>query len=437
MGSRVRRRWALPLLLVLHSSAALGHGGAPLTTRAQRQDGRLYLPTQYWSIFVGSDGGPWRWICDEAINDFALREVYSGLDGTLYATAFPGLHLSRDGGCTFTAVGGPVSRLLINGLWADPTPGPRSRRVWLTGTGEGIAGALYRSDDAGQSFTAVHPLDPAQDPTPHLARGLALAGDGRLHVLVDEGAQQDQPVLYTTRDGGQRFATTALTPLPAGVAPGRSRIVGVDARDDAVVYVTLQGDSDHVLLRVDTAGGTTREILRVQAYIFDVKVDRASDRLLVATVQGLYYADGGAAWQRSSGLRQAQCLDLQGDALYACAWEYGLDRMSLGRSRDGGATFEPVFRYTDTSGVLSCPSGTPVAERCPAAFAAYAPQLGIDVSAPRNPAPAPEMAVATGCQVGRGGGGLSGALLACAALGLGLLGLRRRVWRARRASSGR
>ena len=103
MGSRVRRRWALPLLLVLHSSAALGHGGAPLTTRAQRQDGRLYLPTQYWGIFVGTDGGPWRWICDEAINDFALREVYSGLDGTLYATAFPGLSISRDGGCTFTA----------------------------------------------------------------------------------------------------------------------------------------------------------------------------------------------------------------------------------------------------------------------------------------------------------------------------------------------
>ena len=114
---------ALGLLGALLPGAARAHGGLPISTQIVFRGQTLLVPTQYWGIFVGSEAGPWRWICDEGINDYKLRSVFAASDGALYATNLTGLTVSRDGGCDWRPLGGPIAALEVDSVVADPLGG--------------------------------------------------------------------------------------------------------------------------------------------------------------------------------------------------------------------------------------------------------------------------------------------------------------------------
>ena len=55
-----------------------------------------------------------------------------------------------------------MASLLVNGLQVDPAT-PAGRGAWISGTGDGVSGALYRTDDAGDTWDPVHPELPLAD----------------------------------------------------------------------------------------------------------------------------------------------------------------------------------------------------------------------------------------------------------------------------------
>lgn len=411
-----RGRWSLVLcaaLLLLYAAPASAHGGLPVSTRILiRPGGQLYVPTLYWGIFAGTDGGEWRWICDEAINSYKLRDVLQGGDGTLYATDAPGLTISGDGGCNFRSVplpgcadaaGAELAQLDVSAVLADPQA---PARVYVAGAGFSSPSGLYKSDDSGCSWRRLYQ---SADPIYGAALGTAPGGGGTLlHLLTLGGAERDQAAILTSADGGAGWSALPLQPAPTGTAGGQVRLLAADRRDGAVLYVYLQGDTQQVLLRVDTRARTFAEILRINAALFYAEVDLATDRLLVATGEGVYYSDGalGAGpLQRSPALQRAQCLTVQGATLYACAWNYDPDKAAVARSRDDGLTFQRVFQYADTRGVYACPADSRVAQVCPASWATNASLLGIDVR-PADGGARPDGGTGTGgsssgCSVGR------------------------------------
>ena len=378
---------SLALALLLAAPGASGHGGLPLSVGIAWRDQTLYLPTQYWGVFVGSDDGPWRWICDEAINTYLLRDVLRGGDGTLYATNLQGLTISRDGGCDWKPVTGEIAQLDVPTVKPDPA---QPARVWALAV-EGGTPVLWRSEDAGGTFQRVYTV------SAQAQRGLGISPDGARVVVsaLQLGSPSPAPTLYVSIDGGGRFDARVLAPPPPFL---RTSVLAVDPRDPKIVYVANVGDPTQVLLRVDSDTGQAAEVLRLEKPIYGVAADGV--RLFVATGDGLYYADGTAPLKRSEGLSRAQCAAPRDGKLYACSWNYTPDMAAVARSTDGGVSFSSVFQYDRTKGVLECPERTSVNRTCPSVWLTYASQLGIGVT----PEPEPEPMPTPGCSAAPGAG---------------------------------
>src|SRR2546421_104347 len=102
------RAWIVVLGLLAPSLAG-AHGGLPISESIVERDGQLVVPTKYWGVFLGADGGPWRWICEEAINKRQDRHWILTGDGTYHVNDYAGITSSRDGGCTWIAATGPLA----------------------------------------------------------------------------------------------------------------------------------------------------------------------------------------------------------------------------------------------------------------------------------------------------------------------------------------
>jgi hypothetical protein len=412
------------LVSVWDPRPALGHGDLPVSQRIYLRDRTIYVSTQSWGVFVGAaDGaGPWRWICDEAINENRLRGVVMGGDGTLYATDVTGLSRSLDGGCSWDRLRGEIAARQVFAMLPDPAA---PRRLWVAlSPGPDAPGALYRSEDQGISFAQVHAHPDG------IFSGLASTPDGGvLHAsLVRPEAQESW--IYSVR--GARISGARIQPIPAGVTAASAVVLAADPRDPDRVYVRMQGEQMSVLLQVRADTGAAAEALRSLRPIRQVLIDAAQDRVLVAAEGGILASAGGGPFAPMGGLAYAQCLAQDGAALYACAWNFDPDRAAVARSTDGGRSFQRLFQYQDTATIAACPAGSSVAQVCPTAWNLYAGELGIDPA--RRPGPGPgidpePMPMTPGCAAAGGGTGAGGALLP--ALGL-LATLARRRFRPRR-----
>jgi hypothetical protein len=328
-------------------------------------------------VFYGEEGGPWRWICEEAINPYQQRKMGIAGDGTLYATDRQGVTISRDGGCTWEPAGQPLAGLRVEAL-SESSDAPS--RMWiaasagLASSGGGTAAGLYRSDDQGRTFVAALPLEGRS------LSGLAVAGDGRTLVVASRNTTAPfDPRIHVSVDAGATFTAHPVTFMLDGSLAVSLTPRAVDPRDPRTLYFSLDGGPAQLLLRSTDGGATLAELLRLDKPIEGVAIDPVRDQLLVASAAGLHVGVGTAAPTRSPALSRTQCVEIHAGKTYACAWNWDPDSKAVGRSDDGAASFTKVFQYADTEAPIDCPATTPVGMMCPTIWASYADQLGIDL----------------------------------------------------------
>lgn len=404
--------------LVLGSGDAKAHGGLPISVQIVHRGDKTFIPTQYWGVFVGQQGQPWRWICDEAINSNKLRNVYIGGDGTFYATDKLGLTISRDDGCSWEQVTGELAQQTISSVALDPVA---SSTVWAVASDEMAQAMLWRSDDAGKTWQALY------RPTGMGILGLALSPDGKAVYL---GAARRLPMIaglvLESTDGGHSFQEHLISPLPRDANPFSLSVMAADPRVSGQVWLRFK-DPEGILVQADLRAKSFTELLRISSDITAVAVDVAHDRLLVATGQGIYSASGAAPLERGPSLSRAQCVSLYGDTVEACSWNYAPDSAAMSRSVDDGKTFTRVFQYHETAGVYSCPPSTPVAQICPQVWQTYAEQLGIEQSKPTPPMPPDPQVGGCGVALPHRSGPLGGVVAAFAGVLAVLFRRRRRI----------
>lgn len=418
------------LLTLLLPSLAFAHGGLPISEALIPRGGQLYVPTKYWGVFIGTDGGPWRWICEEAINKKQDRRWALTLDGTFHVTNSAGVTSSRDGGCTWLDSTSDLALRSTSAVVADPVDG---KRAWVTtNAGADVPwNALYTTADDGQSWTPTLKAD-------EYLRGAALSADGK--VIYVTGVSRETPdmgalvpSLHVSKDGGATWSQTPLAFMLGGYLATAIEPIAVDPADPGTVYLHVTSDPTHVLLRATKFGAAVAEALRVEGDIGGVAFEASRQRIYAATKVGLFRStDGGATFQMTGNLSQAQCVMPSGDgkSLYACSWNYVPDNAAIARSDDGGEHFVKVFQYADTLGpVRFCPADSPVGKICPDVWQMYASQLGIDsspVDGGGSDGGTPPIAGGCHCDIGGPTGASAGVtgLLAAAAIG-GLLRRRR------------
>jgi len=385
----------IALAVVVVGRAGQSHTGLPVAEAIlPTPDGRLIVATSLWGLFADQSGdgaGPFRWICDEAIDSGGTtivdgRAFAISSSGTLFVGTVRGLRLSRDGGCTWEA--GPAA------LATTPTSTvvTDGATVWAVTFGALGPNALWRSDDDARTFRAVLQADDGFDT-------VAVSPGTTAIWLSATDAMTGAALLYVSTDGGARFARIAPTYTLEGSAPSLVRPLAVEA--SGVAWLAAVGETSRALLRGAPGGATLDEKWIVRGEITAV-LARAGEVLAVTTA-GLVRVDGASGAAAAIGdLAQPRCLIEQGGALYACASNFPPDERVLSRSSDGARTFQRLFQFNQTAGPVACAPTTPAGRTCPPLWALYAERLGV-TTAPDGGTGGPDLGTTTppagGCSI--------------------------------------
>jgi MYXO-CTERM domain-containing protein len=396
-------------LSLAFASTAWAHGGLPVSESILRQNGgdTMYVPVLFWGVWVGAPGQPWRWICEEEINNNRQRKLALSTDGTFYATDSRGLTVSNDNGCTWNTFMGEITTRRVTDVVAHPTDGATAYLTTAdTGPLDADGGitpgdnALYVTHDHGATFNRLPGL---QTMSGRLFEGVRVAPSNPmvLYVTSITPGAQSTPSMHRSDDGGATFNTYAISYTLSGVVPENVEPFAVDPRDPQVVWVrasiTVPDSSGglkprQAMLRSSDRGQSFVEVL-VQDGVVTASgssrgldgfaIDSANARVYASTASGVFGgADpGGAATVTMSpigNLSQAQCVDVHGGSIFACSNNYTPDNAALAESDDNGQTFRSILRYADTEGPVDCPASTPVGQYCPLYWYTYGSMLGIE-----------------------------------------------------------
>jgi hypothetical protein len=426
---RGMRRLAIAVALAAGIPAqAHANGRFPSTVSVGTRPGDvddIYLGATFGLLVSHDDGAHFRWICEDAIGYSGTFDPKYAIaaDGTIYATTFDGLRVSRDGGCTFELAteDRPASDPgRFAGLWVDAIDlGPASE-VWVATAEGGLPNDVYRSTDGARTFAAMG-LSSAQI----WWKSIRVApGNGqRVYVTGYQVAQNapngppTPPTVHVRRsdDGGASWTALPITDIELASSP-LVLIEAVSPASPDVLYArseSVRPPAGELLYR-STDGGLHWTMVLETVDVIRGVVFRKDGSVVVATVRGgVFVAPDGVTFAAQPAPPEMACVGERADGtLLACGANWSPDNFALARSRDGAA-WQKIFRFVELSGPLACPAGTIQRETCEAKqWPLLVSQLGIPV-APVADAPAPGDGGGCGCAAS--GAGAIGALAAVAA----------------------
>jgi hypothetical protein len=319
-----------------------------------------------FGLVVSTDGGErWRWSCaaaygaDPTIED---PDVVVADDGSVILGTFDGIEHGEPDLCEFAASLGDVQGAFAVDLEADPI---RPERTWgLISTGL-RADLLVRSDDRGRSW------EPVGSPFEELLlERMAIAPSDSARIYI--GAAIPSPTtprafFLRSDDGGETFAQIEI-PLIEGER--QCRVLGVDPTNSDRVFVRIaRGQFDtrpERLLYTADGGATFESVLELPNMLgFAISEDGSAVWASSALNRGIWAASGGGTSFEQVSSLNAQCLAARGNELWACADQLAAG-FAVGRSTDGGARFEPVFRFEDGTVLVECARCSTAGVECPA-----------------------------------------------------------------------
>ncbi len=367
--------------IAVAAGSAHGNGRFPTSVSVQFRPNNvvdIYLGVTFGLLISHDDGASFYWVCEQNVGyEGTFDPKYRvGTNGSIYATTFEGLRVSRDGGCSFTtatAEQAPQSAGYLAGIWVDAIDVGTDGAVWVATAEAGRPNDIYRSTDDATTFA---PLGLASSQiwwksvvvAPSDARRAYVTGYQVTQTGPDGGSIPPTVHLYRTDDSGANWTMLGLGPFTLGTSP--LLLAEEVASDDpqlvfvrSVRAVPPAGDK---LYRSTDGGSTFAEVLTTTDTIRNV-VMRADGSVLVATQMGGMHrsTDRGQSFEKVSDLPQASCLGDRGDALLVCGANWEPDFFAIGRSTDG-QSWTKIFRYVEMDGPLSCPAGTMQRDLCEA-----------------------------------------------------------------------
>ena len=351
--------------LALPSAASAHIGLQPQTVDLQHPPG-ADLPLDLESLFgyfVSDDGLEWRFTCHEALlgdpqtpGTLLPRYMRTG-DGTILVTLSTtsigfvpdeSVYRSTDGGCDWAAVSGLTGRSITStAVLADGV-------TVLAASGDiGGDNGLFVSSDAGATFA---PSDTGGLPG-YFVNIVAGAGPTAWAALAD--AVAGTATLYRTDDAGSTWSAVPFLPLIEGEAPTDFRVLAVDPADGDHVHVTSAGQSFDYVHRTTDGGGAWEEVHQDPSTVRDASWSGSE---LVAAVASLRPIVGdGASFATATELPFAEGLTRTSSSLYL-ATNALIEDFAVVRVDDAGVV--PLLGFEEVTSELVCPAGTRHAAIC-------------------------------------------------------------------------
>ncbi|MDX2087750.1 MAG: sialidase family protein [Kofleriaceae bacterium] len=446
----MRRSFSRALLGVVAMGALAHSNGRPPATNGvyvrSTDPHSLYVRTTFGLLISHDDGCSFRWVCEKAIGyggEFDPKYAIAA-DGTIFATTFTGLRVSRDGGCswetaTATKPAGDPGR--IADMWIDGIAIAPNGDIWVVTADSGKPNNVYHSTDNGLTFTPG-PLASAQIWWKSVA--IARSQPQRIYVTGYQVAPAVQASLRVSDDGGTTWAPRPFAPT---VKLGTTPVVvatAVDPLNPDHLFLTSIGahpPEGDVLYRSTDGGQTLTEVVTTRDPVRGV-VFRKDGKVVIATLASGTWelaTDGtltalGEVQPNAPDIAPPRfgCLAEQvNGTLVGCGANWQPDYMAVG----AGASpvgMKKLFRFVELAGPLTCPVGTTTHEVCDPQWPALQQQFGAtgpSATCAGVIAPPPMPPDATPAKKDVGGccdaGGAPRGELALAAL-VALVGLRRR-----------
>jgi len=381
---------------VLAPALADANGRAPLAngvTFHPNDPHSLYVRSTFGLLVSHDDGCTFNWVCEQAIGyggEFDPKYAVAK-DGTIFATTFKGLRVSRDGGCSWQTV--------TEEIWVDALDIAPNGDVWIATAETAAASDVYRSKDNGLTFEHRGMLSPTiwwksvevapTDSQRIYITGYQVAGP----PLPDGGTPPPQAHLLRSDNGGDTWDEQPLANVMFNATP-IVLVRAVHPTNPDILFMSslgANGGGDR-LYRSTDGGATFKEVLVTTDTIRDVIFH--GDKVLVASPTGSFQStDGGATFAALTGSPQLACLGDHGGEVIGCGANWQPDFMAVARTADASA-WAKVFRFVELAGTLTCPPGTNSQVECdklwPALqeqFAATGPTCGALPEAPPDPPP--------------------------------------------------
>ncbi|HEX7839202.1 MAG TPA: sialidase family protein, partial [Kofleriaceae bacterium] len=359
-------------IAVLCPVLALAQGRAPLTSGVHFRPGdprSIYVATTFGLLISRDDGCSFRWVCPQNIDGAgALDPSYGSSsrpsyrpkyriarDGTIFATTFRGLRVSRDGGCSFTtatsgAPAGDPGR--IADAWIDAIDLAPTGDLWVTTADSGKPNDVYRSTDNAETFRSAGLLSPSiwwksVVVAPSRARRIYATGYQVAGTLGGGGQRPPTAHLEVSDDTGTRWQESPLTGVAFGAVP-EVLVLGVDPGDPDIVFLSsvLASAPGDRLYRSSDGGRTWTDVLDTVSPIVDLAALPDGGVLVATRGAGAFRStDHGASFQPMVGAPPLACIGQRGDgAVFGCGATGEPDFQAVARSQ-GGRTWNEVFRF--------------------------------------------------------------------------------------------
>jgi MYXO-CTERM domain-containing protein len=456
----MRRTSVLPVALLAGglacAAAAAGvgtshaNGRPPATTNVKFRPGEaesIYLPVTFGLLSSPNNGESFEWVCENAIGyggtfdpDYAVTA-----EGDIYATTFEGLRVSRDSGCTWETIGGVLNDSFF---FSEVEIGPDGRIWTATSTGGG-PNNVYVSTD-GSDFVESNLL---QEKAWWLTLRTTEADAQRIYVsgfLPQDTMTDPAALLRRSLDGGKTWEELPTTDF-AFLEQRRLYLLGVSPTDADLLFARVEAAVEPIgdaLYRSIDGGLTWERKLDFADAVSAFHIRPDGMTVIAATVSACpgdpdptakgcvkISRDGGANFKPAAQQPRLACLGERSDGLlFGCGANWEPDNFALGRSKDG-EKWEKVFRFSETTGPLECPSGSAQAECAALVWPGLCIMFGICSAPDAGPPPAQDAGAPGGggddgwCGVGAGGdsGWVPGLVLITLAFALGRRRRRRRA----------
>ena len=357
-GSAARANGAFPDELSIQFLASAPH--------------RILLGANFGLIISEDDGATWRYACEPYVttgssaplSSFNVSYYQVTADGAVLADS---VNLTRSGdvGCSWPSSGGSAAGAMVTDIFADPTDPTFALAILSSMSGTSIVS----SHDGGKTFGA--PLYSTADLLTGIESSRSAPGVVYATAIVQTASAASHPVLIRSADFGAHWSAPTIIPAPNGTQPA---ILAVDPADSNTVYLRLSsGVSDSIGITTD--GQNVQVVYTVSGSLTSFL--RATDGTLYAgQLDGSLHvrAPGATQFVKRTGPR-LRCLGQRpGTArIYACADGF-LDNFSVGTSDDGGKTFQPLMKFSEILGPLTC---APVPAACSAHWQRIQQVLGL------------------------------------------------------------
>ena len=372
------------LALATATATAHANGRAPQTNGVYFRPGdahSIYVRTTFGFLISHDDGCTFNWICETCVGYAGSFDPKYAIatDGTIFATTFDGLRISRDGGCSFT-----TNASLPPSTWIDALDIGPSGEVWVGTATSGAPNDVYASIDNGMTFTSRGMLSSAiwwksVKVAPSNMQRVYLAGYQVAGTASDGGQIAPTAHVFRSDTDGGNWTESSLATLTFGSTP-IVQIEGVDPANPDIIFiasVAANGNGDR-LYRSSDGAQTWTEVLATTDVISGFVIYDAQTVFATTAVGGSFVShDGGRTFTPLAGSPQLACLGKRGDgALLGCGTNWVPDYMAIGKSADIGATWQKVWRFVELAGPLTCPAGTSEHDDCQPLWPSLQAQFG-------------------------------------------------------------